>query len=42
MKNRDIRWQYRFENFSKASLLLFEIHNYKIDDTTDIILEGFI
>jgi len=42
MVNEDIRWIQRFQNFSKACILLAEIKNYKFEDTTPIIREGFI
>ena len=42
MENLDIRWQQRFDNFSKTCVLLSEINNYEFEDTIAIIREGFI
>ena len=42
MDNQDIRWQQRFDNFSKACVLLGEIKDYEMDSTISIIREGFI
>jgi hypothetical protein len=42
MKNLDIRWMQRFENFSKAYDLLAEIESQNIDDMPAIVREGFI
>ncbi|MCL2086082.1 MAG: nucleotidyltransferase substrate binding protein [Oscillospiraceae bacterium] len=42
MKNKDIRWRQRFENFSKACKLLSEINAYEFEQTPSIIREGFI
>jgi nucleotidyltransferase substrate binding protein (TIGR01987 family) len=42
MERSDIRWQQRFENYSKACTLLSEICNYELDKTPAIIREGFI
>jgi nucleotidyltransferase substrate binding protein (TIGR01987 family) len=42
MDNQDIRWKQRFENFSKACVLLSEINEYNIESTPAIIREGFI
>jgi nucleotidyltransferase substrate binding protein (TIGR01987 family) len=37
-----VRWIQRFENFSRACLLLSEISSYQPEDTPAIIREGFI
>jgi len=42
MKNQDIRWQQRFNNFSKSCTLLSEIADYNHENTIAIIREGFI
>ncbi|MDR0983497.1 MAG: nucleotidyltransferase substrate binding protein [Ruminococcus sp.] len=42
LKNYDIRWKQRFENFSKACVLLSEINEYELKNTPAIICEGFI
>lgn len=42
MENQDIRWQQRFDNFSKSCVLLSEINNYELENTISIIREGFI
>ncbi|MDR2590486.1 MAG: nucleotidyltransferase substrate binding protein [Oscillospiraceae bacterium] len=42
MVNHDIRWQQRFDNFSKSCDLLSEISNYEFESTIPIIREGFV
>ncbi|MCL2445211.1 MAG: nucleotidyltransferase substrate binding protein [Oscillospiraceae bacterium] len=42
MPSQDIRWQQRFENFSKACALLSELNQYEVHNTPAIIREGFI
>jgi nucleotidyltransferase substrate binding protein (TIGR01987 family) len=42
LKKHDIRWKQRFENFSKACVLLSEINEYELENTPAIICEGFI
>ena len=42
MGNQDIRWKQRFDNFSKACVLLGEINSYELDNTPAIVREGFI
>lgn len=42
MENQDVRWQQRFDNFSKSCTLLSEIEGYEIESTIAIIREGFI
>jgi len=42
MTVKDIRWEQRFENYSKACALLAEIQCYEPKDTIPIIREGFI
>jgi nucleotidyltransferase substrate binding protein (TIGR01987 family) len=42
VENQDIRWQQRFDNFSKSCVLLSEINNYELENTISIIREGFI
>jgi nucleotidyltransferase substrate binding protein (TIGR01987 family) len=42
MNSQDVRWMQRFENFSRACVLLSEIKDYKFEDTLAIIREGFL
>ncbi|MDR0931802.1 MAG: nucleotidyltransferase substrate binding protein [Victivallales bacterium] len=42
MISQDVRWEQRFENFSRACILLSEIKDYAPQDTPAIIREGFI
>jgi len=42
MNSQDIRWEQRFNNFSRACALLSEINDYELESTLPIIREGFI
>ncbi|MDR2571052.1 MAG: nucleotidyltransferase substrate binding protein [Oscillospiraceae bacterium] len=42
MTDQDIRWQQRYENFSRSCALLSEIKVYETESTIAIIREGFI
>ena len=42
MENQDIRWQQRFNSFSKSCALLSDINHYDPENTIAIIREGFI
>ena len=42
VEHKNIRWQQRFDNFSKSCKLLSEITKYELETTEAIVREGFI